>query len=160
MQKLPIGIQTFKQIRKENYLYIDKTAIALDIIENNKYVFLSRPRRFGKSLFLDTLHNIFEGKKENFKGLNIYDKWDWDDTYPVIKISWGGDFKTLKATHKTAIKILEENQERLEIACKELDNPADCFRDLIRKSYQKYQKPVVILIDEYDKPILDNLENP
>ncbi len=71
MKKLPIGIQTFSQIREENYLYIDKTKIALDLIENNKYIFLSRPRRFGKSLFLDTLRNIFESRKELFLGLYI-----------------------------------------------------------------------------------------
>jgi hypothetical protein len=159
MQKLPIGIQTFSEIREQNYFYIDKTELALNLIENNKYSFLSRPRRFGKSLFLDTLHNIFEGKKEYFKGLAIEDKWDFEDVYPVIKIDWAGDFKTLESTNKVALKILQENQERLEIECDEDNSPSDCFRDLIRKSYQKYNKPVVILIDEYDKPILDNLED-
>jgi len=160
MKKLPIGIQTFSEIINNDYIYIDKTAIALDLIQNYKYSFLSRPRRFGKSLFLDTLHNIFEGKKELFKGLAIYDKWDFDDTYPVIKISWGGDFKTLDNTHKTAIDILQINQERLGIGCSLNDTPSGCFRKLIREAYNKYQKPVVILIDEYDKPILDNLEDP
>ncbi|HON17280.1 MAG TPA: AAA family ATPase, partial [Spirochaetota bacterium] len=72
MKKLPIGIQTFKDIRSDDYIYIDKTEIALDIVKSYRYVFLSRPRRFGKSLFLDTLRNIFEGKKELFKGLAIY----------------------------------------------------------------------------------------
>jgi len=160
MKKLPIGIQTFEKIIEGDYLYIDKTDLALEVIQNYQYSFLSRPRRFGKSLFLDTLKNIFEGNKELFKGLDIYDKWDFEDIYPVIKIDWAGDFKTLESTKKTAIKILEENQENLGIECKEIDSPSDCFRDLIRKSYQKYQKPVVILIDEYDKPILDNIENP
>ena len=71
MQKLPVGIQTFSEIRKQDYLYIDKTQIALDLIENNKYVFLSRPRRFGKSLFLDTLKNIFQANKAYFEELFI-----------------------------------------------------------------------------------------
>jgi len=88
MQKLPIGIQTFRDIREESYIYIDKTDIAYDLITSERYFFLSRPRRFGKSLFLDTLKNIFEGKKELFEGLAIYDKWDWSETYPVIKISY------------------------------------------------------------------------
>lgn len=74
MQKLPIGIQTFSKIREDDYIYIDKTDIALEMINSYQYVFLSRPRRFGKSLFLDTLRNIFEGKKEYFKGLAIEDK--------------------------------------------------------------------------------------
>ena len=90
MKKLPIGIQTFSEIRKENYLYIDKTKEAYNLINSYKYSFLSRPRRFGKSLFLDTLRNIFEGNKELFKGLWIYDKWNWEEKYPVIKISWDG----------------------------------------------------------------------
>jgi len=160
MKKLPIGIQTFRTIIKENYLYIDKTKLALDLIENYKYSFLSRPRRFGKSLFLDTLHNIFDGNKELFKGLDIYDKWDFKDTYPVIKIDWAGDFKTLESTKKVAIKILKHNQKRLNIQCEDKDEPSSCFEDLIHQAYKKYKKPVVILIDEYDKPILDNLEDP
>ena len=159
MQKLPIGIQTFAEIINNDYLYIDKTDIALELIQNNKYAFLSRPRRFGKSLFIDTLQNIFEGNRELFDGLAIEDRWNFDDVYPVIKIDWAGDFKTMDSTRDTAIKILADNQERLGVECIEGDSPANCFRDLIKKSYQKYQKPIVILIDEYDKPILDNIEN-
>jgi len=118
------------------------------------------PRRFGKSLFLDTLYNIFEAKKELFEGLAIYDKYDWQEKYPIIKISWGGDFKTLEQTKKTALDILEFNQKRLGVECKLDDEPASCFRKLIINTYEKYQKMVVVLIDEYDKPILDNLDNP
>ena len=88
MKKLPLGISTFSKIIEENYLYIDKTEIALDLLENNHYVFLSRPRRFGKSLFLDTLKNIFQVKKEYFKDLYIYDRYDWSQSYPVINISF------------------------------------------------------------------------
>jgi len=160
MRKLPIGIQTFKEIREGNYLYIDKTKEAFDLINSYKYSFLSRPRRFGKSLFLDTLHNLFEGKKELFSKLYIYDKWDFNDTYPVIKIDWAGDFKTLTSTKNRALQILKANQEKLDIKCEFKDDPSGCLDELIRKSYQKYKKKVVILIDEYDKPILDNLENP
>ena len=96
LQKLPIGIQTFSHIREDNYIYIDKTKEALDLITNYKYAFLSRPLRFGKSLFLDTLRNIFEGKKEYFKDLYIYDKWDWSKKYPVIKISWDGKLRDIE----------------------------------------------------------------
>jgi hypothetical protein len=159
MKKLPIGIQTFSIIREENYIYIDKTKYAFDLIENYKYVFLSRPRRFGKSLFLDTLKNIFLGNKELFKGLYIYDKYQFEE-YPVIKIDWAGDFKTLEETKQTAKIILEENQEKLQIDCQIDDSISICFRRVIQEAYKKYQKRVVILIDEYDKPILDNLDNP
>ena len=88
MKKLPVGIHTFSQIINEDYLYIDKTKEAYELIDNYKYVFLSRPRRFGKSLFLTTLKEIFEGKKDLFKGLYIYDKYDFVK-YPVIKITTG-----------------------------------------------------------------------
>jgi len=159
MQKLPIGIQTLKKLIDGDYIYIDKTHLALDLIENYQYSFLSRPRRFGKSLFLDTLKNIFEGNKELFKGLYIYDKWDFEDKYPVIKIDWAGDFKTLESTKKRAISILKENQQRLGIECESINDPSNCFEELIHKAYEKYKKPVVILIDEYDKPILDNIED-
>ena len=71
LQKLPVGIQTFSEIREDDYLYIDKTEVAYNLIDSNKYIFLFRPRRFGKSLFLDTLKNIFEAKKEYFQGLFI-----------------------------------------------------------------------------------------
>ena len=110
MKKLPIGIQTFSDIINENYIYIDKTKYALDLIENYKYVFLSRPRRFGKSLFLDTLQEIFLGNKELFKGLYIYDKYEFIK-YPVIRIDWSGNFKTLQSTEERALEILENNQK-------------------------------------------------
>jgi hypothetical protein len=157
MKKLPIGIQTFSKIIEEDYLYIDKTKEAFDLIDNYKYVFLSRPRRFGKSLFLDTLQEIFSGNKELFKGLYIYDKYKFEK-YPVIKISWAGDFKTLSSTKQRAQEILENNQKRLGVICKR-DNPSGYFEELIQETYKKYNKPVVVLIDEYDKPILDNLED-
>ena len=159
MKKLPIGIQTFEKIIKENYTYVDKTKEAYELINSYKYSFLSRPRRFGKSLFVDTLQNLFEGKKELFRGLYIYDKWDFKE-YPVIKISWGGDFKTLQSTKKMAMFMLERNQKRLGIECKIADEPSTCFARLIQEAYEKYKKPVVVLVDEYDKPILDNLDNP
>jgi hypothetical protein len=157
LKKLPIGIQTFSKIIKGDYLYIDKTDLALNLINESQYVFLSRPRRFGKSLFLDTLQEIFEGNKELFEDLYIYDKYDFKN-YPVIKIEWAGNFKTLESTKKVAKHIFNENQKRLGIVCED-QSPDMCFRDLIVKSYEKYQKPVVILIDEYDKPILDVIDN-
>ncbi|MCL0063138.1 AAA family ATPase, partial [Peptococcaceae bacterium] len=156
--KLPIGIQTFKEIRTGNYIYVDKTKEAYNLINDYKYAFLARPRRFGKSLFLDTLRNIFEGNKDLFKGLYIYDKWDWNEKYPIIKIDWSGNFQTLENLEKTAMEIFEGIQENLGIKCKS-DKPDGCFRELIRKAHKKYNQQVVILIDEYDKPILDVIEN-
>ena len=158
MKKLPIGIQTFRQIREQNYVYVDKTKEVLKLIQNYKYVFLSRPRRFGKSLFLDTLKETFEGNKELFKDLYIYDKYNFEK-YPVIKISWSGSLKSLKAVNETAHKILKQNQRLLGIVCDNYEFAENCFSDLIQKTYEKYQKQVVILIDEYDKPLIDNIED-
>ncbi|BAI80736.1 conserved hypothetical protein [Deferribacter desulfuricans SSM1] len=159
MKKLPIGIQSFKEIRENNYVYVDKTFEAFELVDNYKYVFLSRPRRFGKSLFLDTLKELFEGNKKLFEGLYIYDKWDWDEKYPVIKISWAGDLQTLESLKQVALDIFKFNQENLEVTCDNVTDPGSCFRDLIYKAYKKYNQKVVILIDEYDKPILDVIED-
>lgn len=162
MKSLPIGIQTFHQIRdkEDNYIYIDKTDLAYQLINSGKYYFLSRPRRFGKSLFLDTLKDIFEGKKELFEGLYIYNKWNWDITYPVIQISFAvGITSTVEDFNKITISILKENQKRLGVKCKEQDNAWGCFYELVRLTYEKYHQKVVILIDEYDKPMLDNITN-
>ncbi len=158
LKKLPIGISTFSEIIEQEYLYIDKTKEAYELITSNKYAFLSRPRRFGKSLFMDTLQEIFEGNKELFEGLYIYDKWDFEERYPVIKINWGGALRTTEEVNQTIYDLLKENQKRLDIECKFQNSASSCFRELIHKTYEKYQKPVVILIDEYDKPIIDNLD--
>ncbi len=156
-KKLPISVQTFSEIIEKNCIYVDKTKEAYELINSYKYVFLSRPRRFGKSLFLDTLREIFRGSKELFKGLFIYDKYDFEP-HPVIKISWAGDLKSLQGVKRWALHELRENQEILDIKCSEINDPSICFAELIEKAYKKYGKKVVILIDEYDKPILDNIE--
>ncbi len=157
MKKLPIGISTFSQIVKDDYIYIDKTEYAYELIQNYKYSFLSRPRRFGKSLFLDTLQEIFEGNRELFNGLYIYNKWNWEDKYPVIKLSFTGN-RDIDELKQSIFKNLDFSQKKLGISCQKNYDYASCFSDLIQKAYKKYGQRVVILIDEYDKPILDNLD--
>ncbi len=161
MKKLPIGIQTFSEIINEDYLYIDKTGIAYSLIDRFKYVFLSRPRRFGKSLFLDTLHNIFEGNRELFRGLLIEEQWNWEVKYPVILISFSGGIHSKADLEEDLLQILDSNEERLGLVCakKTRAKAKYYFAELIKKASQKYHQKVVILIDEYDKPILDNIEN-
>lgn len=160
LKKLPIGIQTFSEIREDDYAYVDKTDIAYNLIDSYKYVFLSRPRRFGKSLFLDTLRNIFEGKKEHFKGLVIEDKWDWDISYPVIYINFAkGKIESREELNNKIFFILKNLQEELGVECGDSNSISNCFDDLIRKTYKKYNQKVVILVDEYDKPILDNIKD-
>ncbi|ADR19759.1 ATP-binding protein [Calditerrivibrio nitroreducens] len=159
MKKLPIGIQNFREIIVDNYIYIDKTEEAYQLVSNYKYVFLSRPRRFGKSLFVDTLKELFEGNKKLFEGLYIYDKWNWDEKYPVIKISWDGKNRTIKDLESTLRETLLENQRRLGIDCDDDLDLVICFRRLITQTAEKYNQRVVVLIDENDKPILDVLDN-
>jgi hypothetical protein len=85
MKNLPIGIQSFDDLRRNNYLYVDKTEVIHRIISSGKVYFLSRPHRFGKSLLISTMDSLFRGDKELFEGLYIYDKWDWSRQYPVIR---------------------------------------------------------------------------
>ena len=158
MKKLPIGIQTLESIINEGYLYVDKTEIALKLIQSGKYYFLSRPRRFGKSLFLDTLKEIFEGNKALFSGLYIEDKWDFEQKYPALRISFGSGINRNVAELQRSIRwILGRVEDDLDIKCSEGLLPKECLEELIIKGYEKYGKKAVILIDEYDKPILDNI---
>ena len=160
MKKLPIGLNNLKEIIRDNYVYVDKTGYIYELITTGKYYFLSRPRRFGKTLTVDTLKNIFEGNKELFKGLYIYDRWDWSKKYPVIRIDFsGGNYTSEEKFNERVNYILKKNQDRLGISCNNY-SPANCFDYLVTKAYEEYRMPVVVLIDEYDKPILDNIENP
>ena len=159
MKKLPIGIQTFERLIEENYLYIDKTKEAYDLIESGSvFYFLSRPRRFGKSLFLSTLHSIFDAKKELFEGLYIYDKYDWSQKYPVIKIDFFGDLRSGDALKRRIFNVLKSNQKDLDVECTFTEDFSGCMEELIKVTYEKYNQQVVVLIDEYDKAILDNLD--
>ena len=156
MTKLPIGIQTFSDIREDNYAYVDKTENIFDLIDRGRYYFLSRPRRFGKSLLIDTISELFKGSKEFFEGLYIYDKWDWSVKYPVIKISFGsGDYQTPEVVKKEISNNLEDVCEDLDIEY--IDGLT--LKKLIRMVYKKYNQKVVILVDEYDKPIIDEITN-
>jgi len=160
MKKLPIGIQTFGKIRSQDFIYIDKTDIALQLIQNGAYYFLSRPRRFGKSLFLDTLKNIFEGNKALFKGLYIYDKYDWEQSYPVINISFtGGVIHDRQYLDEKINNQLQLAADKFGIEF-QFNNISDKFYELVLGIYKKFNQEAVILIDEYDKPILDNITDP
>ncbi|MCK5539706.1 MAG: ATP-binding protein [Deltaproteobacteria bacterium] len=160
LKKLPIGIQTFSEIREEGYVYVDKTNFLLDMIQTGKYYFLARPRRFGKSLLVSTLQALFEGRKELFEGLVIYDQWDWNIKYPVIKISFGGVARNCEEMKQDVNNILERNQKRLGVACPDNSDIGGCLQHLIEQSFEKYGQKVVVLVDEYDKLIVDNLDQP
>jgi len=159
-KKLPIGIQTFREIREENYYYVDKTPFAQKLIEQGKYYFLSRPRRFGKSLFIETLAELFLGNEILFQGLAIHDQWDWQRKFPVIRISFAeGVLSSEIALEQRIREILSTEQKKQGIQCQN-ESIAGIFSELIASIHQVTGERVVILVDEYDKPILDNLTNP
>ncbi|PTN31840.1 ATP-binding protein [Desulfonatronum sp. SC1] len=161
MKKLPLGIATLSKIIPEGYAYVDKSRFVHELVESGTYYFLSRPRRFGKSLFLDTLKEAFEGNRELFRGLWLEDHWDWDTRHPVIRISFGsGVLRSREELDQRIITILRNNQDELGIQCRQPDDVIDCFEDLIRRAAEKFGSPAVILVDEYDKPILDNITQP
>ena len=158
MKLLPIGIQTFRDIIEGGFYYVDKTPFIPKL--TSKYYFLSRPRRFGKSLFLDTLKEAFSGNKELFKGLYLYDNWNWEKKYPVITINFtSGVMSSSQLLKKNIHHILETNAKRYELNLEEKEVINIKFEELITKIYQKHNMPVLVLVDEYDKPILDAIEN-
>ncbi|MBS3954306.1 MAG: ATP-binding protein [Methylomicrobium sp.] len=162
LKKLPIGINTLSSIRDNDMVYVDKTPLIWQMVQQTARFFLSRPRRFGKSLLVDTLKELFEGNRALFEGLYIYDKWDWSKTYPVIKIDFAsGTLQSRKQLDERIEIILTENQQRLGIeSCNERADIPGKFTDLILKAREKYGQKVVVLVDEYDKPILDNIDYP
>jgi hypothetical protein len=158
-KKLPLGIQTLSEIILEGHYYVDKTGLALQLIEQGKYYFLSRPRRFGKSLFLDTLKEIFEGNQTLFTGLQIHDQWDWSQRYPVIRISFGGS--SLKDTADLAETLgqqLGEHEQQFDLPLGH-QNPRSRLRELIINLHRQTGQKVTVLVDEYDKPILDRIDD-
>jgi hypothetical protein len=158
--RLPIGIQNLREIIEDKCAYVDKTPFIEELLSGGKYYFLSRPRRFGKSLFLDTLKEFFEGNDKLFKNLYIHDKWDWNKQYPVVKIDFAaGVLRNREELDIHIFEILKENQRRLGLEG-EMSSISGGFKEIIRQAHEKYGKRVVILVDEYDKPILDNIERP
>jgi hypothetical protein len=164
LKKLPAGIQTFEEIIKEGYIYVDKTRMLVNLVERGKVYFLARPRRFGKSLTLTTLEAMFQGKKELFKGLYAE---QWIDRpefkpSPVIRLSMNA------VTTDSGIDALKESMslrvkdaaELLDVQLVSSNLASDLFDDLIKKTAKKYQDKVVILIDEYDKPYIDFIDDP
>ncbi|MBK8454190.1 MAG: ATP-binding protein [Thiofilum sp.] len=159
-KKLPIGIQTFARIRSENYYYVDKTSLALDLINKGSHYFLSRPRRFGKSLFLDTLKELFEGNEPLFRGLGIHEQWDWSVKYPVLRFSFGsGKFTDIEGLANALDAQLTFLERQFDLN-PTFDHVSGRFAELILHVHKKIGLPVVILVDEYDKPILDALDQP
>ena len=154
----PVGQQDFPSIINEGKVYVDKTMYALELIQTSKSNFLSKPRRFGKSLFISTLESIFLGKKELFKELYIYDQWAFE-TYPIIRISFSNiGYRTMGLQNAIAHELNDiAKKYNIELSHDKTDL-ANNFNELIKFLSSKFNKGVVILIDEYDKPLIDYLD--
>ncbi|GAB6057607.1 ATP-binding protein [Desulfonatronum parangueonense] len=160
MKKLPLGISTLNKIIAEGYAYVDKSRFVHDLVESGSYYFLSRPRRFGKSLFVDTLKEAFEGNRELFRGLWLEDHWDWETRHPVIRISFGeGVFRDRARLEEKIWEQLTLHEERLGVDCA-FRTISGRFGQLIEQTAHKFGQGVAVLVDEYDKPILDCIADP
>lgn len=154
-RKYPVGIQDFSEIRNGGYVYVDKTKYIEMLFWHGKHYFLSRPRRFGKSLMVSTLEYLFQGRKELFRGLHIHEHWDWGKTNPIIKISFSNIGHKEKGLNQAINDVLEDISTKNGIVLKEAYISGK-FKELIETLSKKHDQ-VVILIDEYDKPIIDYL---
>ena len=157
---LPIGIQSLREIRRMDCYYVDKTAHVLRLTREGKYYFLSRPRRFGKSLLVNTLKELFEGNAELFRGLAIHGEWDWAVKHPVVRISFGGRTFTATGHLDTNLDAQLDKMERDAGVERRHREVPERFAHLIERLHGISEEQVVVLVDEYDKPILDALAEP
>ena len=157
--RLPTGIQTFRDIREGGFYYVDKTGYALQAAEDGKFLFLSRPRRFGKSLFLDTLAELYAGSKPLFRGLAVHDRWDWSRHHPVLRLSFAGDYSDPNALRQDLMEQLDGWERDADIHSG-YDTARGRLRHLLAGLRRRTGQRAVVLVDEYDKPILDALGDP
>ena len=155
----PIGIQNFEKIRQGGFLYVDKTNLIYQIVQTGGYYFLSRPRRFGKSLLVSTMEAYFQGKKELFKGLAIEQlEKEWN-AWPVLHLDLSGvtytDESVLNEKMESTLRLWEKAYD----VANDFKSDSVRFYNIIDAAYEKTGKPVAILIDEYDKPLLDSVGN-
>ena len=156
-RRLPIGLQTFRKLREQDCYYVDKTAYLDRLLHAGTHYFLSRPRRFGKSLFLDTLKELFEGSEELFAGLYIHERHDWTERHPVVRLSFGGgNFKEPGYLDTNVMAQLDGIEVAAGVSPRYATAP-ERFGYLIRSLHGQTGQRVAVLVDEYDKPILDAL---
>ena len=160
--KNPLGHQDFRTIRTEQYYYVDKTPHIRQLIDSGSHYFLSRPRRFGKSMLVSTLKSLFEGEQSLFEGLDIYDRWDWSVQHPVIRISFGGSYDQpgdLESSVQSKLSRLEKKFGIEPALHSNSERGSVRLERLLEELHEKTSKRVAVLVDEYDKPILDVIKN-
>ncbi len=158
--RLPIGESSFRNIREDGCYYVDKTPHIRNLVEGSKYYFLSRPRRFGKTLLVDTLQELFEGSEELFRGLHIHDHWDWTVRHPVVRLSFSANYRESGSVDGHVIRQLIALEKLAGVEPPTLEyTGAERLQYLIGSLHHQTGRQVVVLVDEYDKPILDLLED-
>ena len=156
-RKLPTGIQTFRKVREEGCYYVDKTAYVRQLVTEGTHYFLSRPRRFGKSLLVDTIKELFEGSEALFEGLHIHDQWDWSVRHPVLRLSFAaGSFDRQGALEADFADQMARLERLAGVSC-DYATPHRRFAGLIEALHTQSGRPVVVLVDEYDRPITEAL---
>ena len=159
-RRLPIGIQTFRTVREDGCYYVDKTPYIRRLLDEGTHYFLSRPRRFGKSLFLDTCKQLFEGNEALFEGLAIHGRWDWSVRHPVVHLSFGsGHFQGPDDLRTEVMDRLEVVESEAAVTARHASASAR-LAHVIRTLHERTGQRVAVLVDEYDKPILDALDTP
>ncbi len=160
-RRLPVGIQSFESIRKDHYLYVDKTDIVWNLVnKGKKYNYLSRPRRFGKSVLVDTLQSYFEGKKELFEGLKIMDLEKVWVKHPVIRLDMSGAGATPEAITSYLDDMFYHYEQQYDVTARQRSSLAVRFKNIIEAAYQKTGSQVAVLIDEYDSPLQHSWKTP
>ena len=160
-RQLPIGIQSFRRIRGQDCYYVDKTSHIRRLVAMGDFYFLSRPRRFGKSLLVDTLRELFEGNEPLFRGLDIHDHWDWSIRHPVVRLSFDGNYSEPGGLEGDIIEQLESIERHHNLApALTSDTGSRRLRNILDRLHDATGQQVVVLVDEYDKPILDVIDNP
>ena len=156
-RKLPTGIQTFREIREDGCYYVDKTAHIARLVDDGKHYFLSRPRRFGKSLLIDTLKELFEGNEALFRGLHIHERWDWSVRHPVVRLDFGGRGFQKPGSLDISLSAQLDRLERGVPVVFHYESAPERFAHLVETLHEHTGQRVVVLVDEYDKPVLDAL---
>ena len=159
-KRLPIGIQDLRTIREQNCYYVDKTPMIRRLVEEGNFYFLSRPRRFGKSLLLDTLKSLFEGREELFRGLGIHQHWDWASPQPAVRLSFDGRYNSPQEIERSIVTQLGfiERSAGIEPATGLATGP-ERLQSVLYHLHRSTGRRVAVLVDEYDKPILDMLHD-
>ncbi len=156
---LPLGYQSFSDLRQDGCYYVDKTLLIWQMINEGRYYFLSRPRRFGKSLLVSTLKELFEGNEPLFRGLDIHPHWDWSVKHPVVRLSFGGEVDSLELLEDTALSQLYSVEKGFDLKIPPVKSASERLRHILMQLHQATGQQAVVLVDEYDRPVLNVLED-